>query len=290
MENWDDYRLILAIHQGKTLRNAAAQLGVNHSTVSRRLATLNQRFGTNVAEPTSTGYTLTSVGEKLLLSAQKMALLVAQDARFERAHALHLTGEITLSVPPPILQFLLLDELHQFQLSHPHIKLNIHTSYDLADLDNCEADVVIRASNTPDEHLTGHRLFSIAVQFYGAKDYLAQTPPEQYRWITHPHSGDKPDWIANTPYPNANVGLCLTDLTLRHQAADQGQGLVRGACYIAAHFNNLVPLQGSDPMPFQELWVLSHPDLAHVPRIQALKAFLADALRAKKACITGSTN
>ena len=72
MENWDDYRLILSLHRGKTLRNAAQSLALNHSTVSRRLATLNHKYGTQVFESTAKGYNLTPLGSKLLSTALKI--------------------------------------------------------------------------------------------------------------------------------------------------------------------------------------------------------------------------
>lgn len=290
MQNWDDYRLILAIHRHKTLRNAAQSLGVNHSTVARRLATLNQRFGANVAEPTPKGYQLSAIGHDLLTSALHIEATVDKDKRLMHSSQQTLIGEINLSIPPPILQFLLLEDLQTFQNDHPHIKLNIHTSYHIADLDDCEADVVVRASNTPDEHLVGHRLFAIGVNFYAAHDYFAHTALENIRWITDVYSGEKPEWINSTPYPHAPVGLSISELTLRHQAANQGQGIIRGACYIAHHFKNLQPLNDCQPQAFQDLWVLSHPDLAKVERIQTLKAYLTEKLRTKKSMITGSEN
>ncbi len=287
MKNWDDYRLILAIYNGKTLRNAASELGVNHSTVSRRLAILNKQYGADIVNKTSAGLTLSPLGEQLLMSAQKMASLVEQDKRYERARHLELEGEITVSIPPPILQFLLLDELLQFQQAHPLIKLNIHSSYEITDLDKCEADVVIRVSNNPDEHLVGYSLFSVATQYYAAKGYLENTPEEAYQWITNTFSGDKPEWVANTPFPEAKIGQCITDLTLRHQAANAGHGMIRGACYIAHYFENLTPIPGSQPEPFQNIWVLSHPSLKQIDRIQALKTFLVSTLKSKKHLITG---
>ncbi|BFT30395.1 LysR family transcriptional regulator [Alteromonas sp. D210916BOD_24] len=289
MNDWDDYRLVLAIHKGKTLRNAAHELGVNHSTVSRRLAILNKNYGSEIVRKTPSGLCLSPLGEKLLVSAEKIESLVIQDKRFERAEHLELEGDISVSVPPPIMQFLLLDDLMHFQRTHPRIALNIHSSYEIANLDECEADVVIRVSNTPDEHLVGYRLFSVATQYYAAKDYLKNTPPHLYQWITNTHSGDRPEWIKHTPFPDAKIGPCITDLTLRHQAANSGHGMIRGACYIAHNFNNLVSLAGTEPEPFQQIWVLSHPDLAHINRIQVLKKYLADALKSKKARITGES-
>lgn len=288
MQNWDEYRLILALYRGKTLRNAAQTLGVNHTTVARRLAALHKRFGAEVVEPSPQGYQLTAVGKSLLSSALQIEDIVSKDSRLERAQQLALSGEINLSVPAPILQFLLMEELQEFQQANPGLKLNIHTSFELADLDRCEADVVVRSSNTPDEHLVGYKLFPISVSYYAAQDYLASTSPENYRWITNVFSGERPDWIQRSPYPDAPIGLCISDLTLRHKAASQGYGLIRGACYVAEQFKNLKRLDNCVPYAFQDLWVLSHPDLAKIKRIQVLKHYLMEVLRDKKDRIVGT--
>lgn len=130
-------------------------------------------------------------------------------------------------------------------------------------------------------------MFPIATQFYATQEYLDNTPPEQYQWITHTNSFNKPGWVERSPYPKAKVVLSVSDLTLRHQMANKGHGMIRGACYIAPHFQNLVGIKNSKPTPYQDLWVLSHPNLAHTPRIKELKAFLVDCLRAKKTLIIG---
>lgn len=287
MNNWDDYRLILAIHRGKTLRNAAQQLNINHTTVARRLVSLNQRLGAAVAEPTSAGYALTTLGESLLSSAEQIEALAINDQRLHRTGQIDLTGNIRLSLPPAILQFLLLDELREFQMQHPNINLNIETSYQLANLDTCEADVVIRVSNEPSEHLVGHRLFPVAVNYFADKQYLDNTDTEHYQWITATYDDEQPAWIAHSPFPEAKVGLRIDDLVLRHQASAQGHGLVLGACYIAESFDNLRPVADSAPFPYQDIWVLTHPDFIKIPRIKTLMSYLTDTLRMKKGLIIG---
>lgn len=291
MDNWDDYRIVLALHRGKTLRNAAQQLCMNHSTVSRRLASLNQGYPTAIFEASPRGYQLTETGLHLLESAQQMEALIIQDQRYKRVGELHqpatLTGKISLSIPPPIMQFLLLEELYEFQRTYPLIRLDIHTSYQIVDLDRCEADIVIRVSNQPAEHLVGKRLFPVALNFYANPSYLQHTPEEHYHWITAPFQQHSPEWIADSPYPLAKPVIGIDDLVMRHYAAAQGQGLVRGACYIAQALTDLQVIEGSKPIPFQDIWILTHPDLRKIPRIQCLMDFLAQKLRQKRSVITG---
>ncbi|MBT1062463.1 LysR family transcriptional regulator [Bowmanella sp. Y26] len=285
MENWDDYRVILALQRGKTLRNAAKTLGMNHSTVARRLAILNQRHGIRVFDATPQGYVLTSFGQSLYESARTIEACTLAD---KRSHlACDLSGSLTLSLPPAIAQFLLLDELHGFQQRHPHIQFNIRTSYSLADLQRCEADVVLRVANAPNEHLVGHRLFPVYISYYASQDYLNSKADSDYQWITDV-GDERPPWLASSPYPDASIAMKLDDLLLRHYAGMHGQGLIRGACYIADQLPGLRRIQGASPKPFQDLWILTHPDLRDVPRVKVLMRFLMDALKSKQALITGN--
>lgn len=287
MENWDDYRLILAIYRGKSLRNAAAQLAINHTTVSRRLAVLNHKFGGPVAESTPKGYQLSTLGEALLRVALEMEALVRQNQRIERATLLTLSGPINVSVPPALLQYVLLDDLCTFQQLHPGITLNIAANYQLADLDDCEADVVVRVSNTPSEHLVGHRLFPLTVNYYTSHDYLFETPQDKRRWIVDPNGADPASWIRNSPCPKAPVGLKIDDLVLRHQAAAGGFGMIRGATYIARHFPELVVIGDQPGAPLMDIWVLTHPDYRGLPRIKTLMAYLTETFRTKKSLVSG---
>lgn len=287
MDNWDDYRLILALHRGKTLRNAAQQLELNHSTVSRRLASLNQKFGSDVFDFTQKGYVITSSGKTLLASAEKIEQLTINDNRLKKVHQTDLSGDINLSIPPAIGQFLLLEELYQFQKQYPQINLNMQTSYQLANLDKSEADIVIRVSNQPSEHLVGHRLFPIALSYYASQQYLINKKEKSFQWITNIPSAGKPTWIDNSPYPNAKIVMRIEDLVLRHYAAAQGQGMIMGACYIAESIDGLQRIEPNRVFPHQDIWVLTHPDLRNVPRIKRLMEFLTQALRAKEKLITG---
>ncbi|MBE0368731.1 LysR family transcriptional regulator [Pseudoalteromonas aurantia] len=286
MENWDDYRLILALHRGKTLRGAAEILTLNHSTVSRRVLALKNKYNADVFESNQSGFVLTCFGKTLLHSAQEIEKLILSDLRREQSVNADLSGNIHLSVPPAIAQFLIFDALHDFQLQHKNISLHVHTSYSLADLDRSEADVVVRVSNTPDEHLVGHRLFPIYLGYYASEAYLQAKECSQYQWITNVYQQAAPTWIAQSPFPDAPIGFTIEDLVLRHYAALKGQGMILGACYIADTLG-LKRLNTQSLMIHQDIWVLTHPDLKDVPRIRALMRFLTHAIRQKKPLIFG---
>jgi len=286
MNNWDDYRILLAINKGKSLRNAAQILGVNHSTVSRRLLTLNSKFGNPLVEPSQNGLILTEIGKRFLNTANEIERLVLDDMQVQHASSLALSGCIKLSLPPAIFQYLLFDELYRFQQDNKNIQLNIDSTYDIVDLDRCEADIVIRVSNQPPEHLIGHRLFPIGVNCFAAKGYFDDKGESELKWITPCFEGESPQWIASSPYPRAGIGLRIDDLVLRHQAASRGYGMIRGASYIAKSFSDLIPINSSETGAHQDIWILTHPELIKIPRIKHLMSCLKNTLRLKKSLIS----
>jgi molybdenum-dependent DNA-binding transcriptional regulator ModE len=72
MIDWDDVRYFLAVARGGSVRAAAEQLGVNHSTVIRRMAQLEERLGADMFEKLPSGYRLTAAGEEVLEFADQM--------------------------------------------------------------------------------------------------------------------------------------------------------------------------------------------------------------------------
>jgi DNA-binding transcriptional LysR family regulator len=287
MQNWDDFRLILALSRAKTLRGAAFELQVNHSTVSRRLAILNTQWDYPVFEQTAGGYRPTRTGKPLLDAAEQFEAIYLRARRKQRAREQALSGPITLSVPPVIGQYLLLDALAGFSTEYPEVQLQIYSSYQYADLDRSEADVVIRGTQNPPDHLVGRRLFAYGLSYYGHRDYLQNTPPEQRRWIGRTDDTHSRSWILNSPFPDVPLGLRMDDIEARHLATIAGHGMSRGACYMGDPEPLLVRLPGAPTIEGIDIWVLTHPDLKNTPRIQALMQHIITALVAKREIITG---
>lgn len=280
MQTWDHYRLVLAIARQGGLRAAAQTLGLTHTTVSRRLAALEKTLGASVFDPSPTGYHPTALGQHLIHAAQEIEAIHRHTERQARAHPDAMQGPIKVSIPNAIVRALALEALSDFARAHREIELTIASSYALADLDRSEADVVIRVANTPDPHLVGRHLYNIHTAFYCARDYLDVTPLEDRCWITRTPDPQISRWIAASPYPEAPMGFSLDDLEVRHEAAARGMGMIMGACYLADRDPRLMRLPGSTPQPFADVWVLTHPDLRHLPRIKALTHALYHALKA----------
>ncbi|WP_100644576.1 LysR family transcriptional regulator [Alteromonas facilis] len=280
MKNWDDFQLLLALKRANTLRGAAKILGVNHSTVSRRLNNLHQRFNQAICRFSHGRVTFTELGLQLVRAAEDMDTCLASHLDQIQSSIKQLNQQVNLSIPPAILQFVLMQELHEFQARNPELTLSINATYTLSDLEKSEADVVIRASAYPDEHLVGHRLYPISLGYFAHKDYFNKHTNEEVCWITA-NTTKRPSWLSDTPFPNAPLSLSIGDLVMRHQAASDGMGMIRGAHYIARCFPNLVEFAQAREH-YADLWILTHPTKKQQPNVKRLIRFLLQAMRGKQ--------
>lgn len=161
--------MVLAVAEGASLAAAARILGVNHTTVLRRVNAFEARLGIRLFDRLPTGYALTTGGEELLGAARTMAETVnelarklsGQDLRFEGALRVTTTDTLMVSVLPPILA--------AFRELHPGIRVEAMTQNSIANLTHRDADVAIRPVSQPQEILVGRRISGVAFAAYAAR-------------------------------------------------------------------------------------------------------------------------
>lgn len=287
MSEWDDYRFALALQRVGSIRGAAQALDVNHATVSRRLAALNARLGAPAFERAGGVYRPTSQGKPLIAAALRMEEAVFAAEREAMGLERAMSGRLTLSLPDAVAQHLLAEELGRFSDSYPGIQLIVHTSLGFTNLDHREADLVVRITNDPPDHLVGRRLFKYARCYYCTAKYLNDRDPRRMRWLGWPDDPDRPDWVRDSVYPDTPVGLRIEEPLVRHAAAVAGQGLIFEACFLADPDPRLVRLPGSSPAPDRDIWVLTHSDLKDTKRVSTLMRYLVETISAKRDLIEG---
>lgn len=262
-------------------------LNTTHTTVARRLELMHKRRNACVFEKISGGFRATPLGEHLIDVALRIEQVTIISDRYQRSVGEGIAGPLTVSLSEPIAQFLLIEDLVQFSIDYPNIELSIECSEQLANLDRSEADVVVRGTNRPSEHLVGRKLFPYVLSYYANRDYFNNTDENTYRWIAPGNSGTWPEWLASSPYPDAPVAVRINEVISRHRALVAGFGLGRGACFMADQEPKLMRLPDAPLIPAIDLWVLTHPDLRHTPRVKLLMQFLIERLETKRDLITG---
>nr|WP_249207821.1 LysR family transcriptional regulator [Gluconobacter cerinus] len=144
MIDWDDVRYFLAVARGGSVRSAANRLKVNHSTVLRRIAQLEERLGAQIFEKLPAGYRLTLAGREIIEFATQMEASSHQLETRVLGRDQTVRGLLRVTLPPFLATHLLMPDLAEFSGRHPDIEMNVVPTGAVANLTNRDADVAIR--------------------------------------------------------------------------------------------------------------------------------------------------
>ena len=277
--NWDDLRIFLAVAREGSISGGARKLGVQHSTVSRRVKALEERLGARLLDRKKEGYELTAAGENLMLAAEKMEheLLRVDGAVTGRDQ--RLKGELRVSAINNIATTVLMPFFASFSNQHPEVRLHIATTNSYVSLPRREADIAIRLTNTPTETLIGKRLATVTSTIYGSRRYLdkLKTSGEKPEWLGIECCDFHRSWTRQT-CGDGNHRFYSDDTLLTLAALKQDLGLAYLPCFLGDDDPALARYRPPDPRLNLGLWLLFHPDLRHNARVLAFRDHMARAL------------
>jgi DNA-binding transcriptional LysR family regulator len=292
---WDDFRLIKAIADVRSLPAAAALLGINHSTVFRRLAQIEEALGAKLFERHRSGYTLTTVGEEMVALAQRVDDDITAFTRKMAGRELAPAGELRVTTNDSLLIHLLTPLFVKFRKKCHDVRLDVVLANQELNLSKRDADVAIRATDNPPENLVGRRVASIAWALYGrAEDFPDPSAVD-------PESLYQRDWVSLSDnlatlkavkfvqehVPPERIGYRVNTVLGLAEAVEQGLGIGHLPCFIGDARPGLVRLGPPNPEFAADLWLLTHPDLRHSPRVRVFLDFLAAEVAKQRKIIEG---
>src|ERR1700756_2666420 len=262
MIDWDDVRYFLAVARGGSVRAAAERLGVNHSTVLRRIAQLEERLGVRMFEKLPSGYRLTAAGEEVLELANQMEASSHQLETRVLGRDQSVRGLLRVTLAPPLARHLLMPDFAEFARLHPDIEIEIQSSGELANLTNREADVAIRVvydRKTLPLNLHGLKGPELFGGVYMSRNRLAAWrvgTPDPMRWIVISDHGI-PEWASEGEVRTAEVPLRITDGEAQLAAVRQGIGITTLPYFVGDADPLLARVPGTDLHMHGTLWVLT---------------------------------
>ena len=294
MFDWDNIRFFLNVARSGSIRGAASVLGVNHATVLRRIANLEEQLGARLFEKLPSGYQITSTGEEILVLAEDMEADALSLERQIYGRDTALTGSLRVTLPSLLATHLLMPDFARFSEQYPGIALELITSNEPLNLTKRQADVAIRvAFKAPPEHLYGRKLVAINQAVYASPDSLEKcrtAPPDApMRWIVKEDDGPVPVWATKPQERRCLPTLTVSDPLAQIVAARAGLGSTVHFCFIGDVDSELGRVPPGNTHKYGDLWILTHGDLRRVPRVQAFMRFAADAIIAKRGLLRGST-
>jgi DNA-binding transcriptional LysR family regulator len=292
MIDWDDVRYFLAAARGGSVRAAAGRLGVNHATVLRRIAQLEDRLGTQMFEKLPSGYRLTAAGEEVLELAEQMEASSHQLETRVFGRDQSVRGLLRVTLPPFLATHLLMPDLADFARMHPDIEMEIVSTGDVVNLTNREADVAIRIVSdrkTLPLNLHGLKGPELFAGVYMSRDRLAAWragAPDPIRPIVIGVQG-VPDWANEGEVRATGVSFRTPDAEAQIAAARQGIGMTRLPCFVGDADRLLARVPGIDLKAHATLWLLTQGEARKTERVRLFTEFVSRRLAAYAQLLAG---
>lgn len=297
MFDWNDLKYLLAVARHQGTAAASRALGVNQSTVQRRLVELERGLGQALVQRHPSGYRLTAFGERLLPLAQQVEQSVAALTQQVEAFQRDVSGVVRITCPEPLVYRLsnstLLD---RFRTRYPALQVEFVTSDKYLDFARGEVDIALRSGDTEDNALVGRKVGDSLWAVYASPKYIARRGQpngvqalQGHDWVGFDDTMAKhraATWLQQVA-PKAHIVATNNSVLGVVYSAKAGVGLAALPTALGDAEPDLVRVLG--PVPeLARIWrVLTTPELRHTPRVAALFDFLVDEVEALRPIITG---
>jgi DNA-binding transcriptional LysR family regulator len=296
---WDDFRLVRAIADHRSLGGAAEALGVNNSTVFRRLNALEDHLGVRIFERARSGYLLTSAGEEMVALAGRMAESILEFERRIAGQDVRPSGELRVTTTDTIFSHLVSPIFCAFRQRYPEITLDFMIDNRALNLSRRDADVAIRAAVDPPPALVGRRTGTIGWGCYASRNYVTEQgldvgKPDDLvqlpvRWIgfgdpISSTAGGR--WVSSHVTPEC-VGVKVNMVSTLASSVQAGLGVTALPCFIGDQMPDFVRIHTLKVPSDTGLWVLTHPDLKKAARVRAFLDFFGTELTRRRRLVEG---
>lgn len=294
MFDWNDLKYLLAVAEHGSTLAAARHLGVNQSTVQRRLAELEGRLGLRLVERSPSGYRLTIAGALVLPKAEQVATSIEafRQKVTEVAHA----GILRLTCPEPIaIRLSQSGFIDRFHASHPEIRVQFVLADRYIDLSKGESDVALRSGDTEGE-MIGRKIADSIWAAYASHSYIDRngTPGSVDDLKLHPLIAFDESlarhrlsiWLREVA-PEVPLAACSNSVLGLVSAAKAGVGIAFLPIALGDAEPDLVRILGPIPELTRAWRVLAHPDARHFPRVTAFFEFVIQEVEFLKPILTG---
>jgi DNA-binding transcriptional LysR family regulator len=289
--DWEDVRYFVALARRGTLSATARELRVNHATVARRVASLEDALGRPLFDRRADGYALTAAGKAVLDEARAMdeaalSVLRRLDAGTE------LNGLVRLTIGRVLAERFLIDRLRAFHARYPAIDLEIIGGSRVVSLARREADLALRYGSPKDSDLIARRVATIGFGLYASPGYRDKI--DDGAAPTFIGFDDESDFVAEAAWLGQQFGerrftLRTSSQTTQAAAARAGFGIALLPRYVAAADPDLVPVSLANRLPEREVWLIIRRDLRNVPRVRALADYLVAVFRREQRLLRHGT-
>lgn len=297
MLDWDDLRYFLAVQRSGTLARAASELGINATTVGRRLAALEEKVQARLFDRTPEGYVLTTAGGDLLPRAERME---AEALALERAVLgadQRPVGRVRVTATEMLATRFIAPYIERFRARAPEVTLELECTNRVVSLARREADIALRLSRPREENIVTRRLADIPLALYAAPRYLEErgTPPNPEESL----AGHEAILFADTRafrlenewyearLDGAKIALRSDSVSSIYTATVGGAGIALLPVAVAERDEALRHLKTVTAPEPRVIWQAVHEDLQKSGRVRAVLDFFSEILTVRDVTARG---
>lgn len=292
--DWNDLHAFLAIARSGQLTKAGRMMGVNTTTMGRKLRRLEARLGASLFEQTREGQVLTEAGENLLVKVEAMASAATGIDEAQGTTGPLLSGILRISVSEGFGSWVLSRNMPAFAQRHPALTLDIVANSGFLSLSKREADIAIMLSRPKAGPVIARKLSDYALRLYASKDYLAEMGmPERQSDLANAHRlvGYIPDLIyapelryLDEICPSITPRLRSSSINVQHQLLAAGAGLGVLPCFMGDADPRLVAIL-PDTCIVRSFWLVTHKDTHQLARVKAGKDWIIGCVQANRSIL-----
>ena len=280
--NWDNLRAFLAVARSGRISAAARRLRVEHTTISRRLAALEEELGVPLFHRSTTGYLLTPHGQNAVAQAETMEAAALALAARAREGSDVIAGRVRLAMAPEFGSHWLASHLVSFRKRYPHLELQILVGTRQRNLLRGEAELAVQSPRPQGRDLVAVRLARVSLGLYASK---ALARDARWRITSHETLHDVPlltyttglqmlqeaKWFQSL-LASGNVALETNSTHTLLAAALAGAGVAVLPRFVARWHDDLAAI--SDDVAVHDVWLITHPEFRRDPKVRAAADFL----------------
>lgn len=287
--DWGTMEWFLAIARTGRLTLAAQKLGIDHTTLSRRVKALEEALGARLFDRTVSGYSLTPQGERFLAAAQRVETIALQAASDISGATSRIDGTVRIGAPEGFGSSFVAPALVRLGRAQPGLKLELVSLPRQFSLTKREADMAVSLARPSKGRLHAHKLTNYELGLYGSKAYLAEAGrPETLADLRH-HGilgyiqdliyARELDYI---PQISRDISPRLTSSSLPAQLnmTLAGGGLCVLPRFLAHGHADLVHVLPEEVRLVRSFWMVVHSELRGLSRIRTCAEFITEEVRA----------
>jgi len=271
--NWDDLKYFLAIARHGTLSAAARELGVNQTTVSRRLNILEMHLKVPLTQKIHGKYIPTDIGKNILEHAKSIELDAATITHTVTDQDTSPSGVVRITAVESLINHFLIPKIKIFYDQYPNIKIEFIADSENLHLDRRPADIAIRLARPTEGNMVISALAQIGFSIYGSSTKSPIFKTENFNdkpWVAYDENlAQLPEmrWLASN-IDDANIRLISGSALSLANAIRAGVGIGILPCQLGDSFPDICRLSKGEPIVSREAWLLLNKDLKNTPRVR----------------------